>query len=136
MHIRPEETADAEAVRTVAEIAFESPLEVNIVEPTCKQENGEVSLVADSSSQVAGHILFSPVSLSIHSELRLMGLGPMAALPTHRRHGIGSAVVREELDRRRQMARDAVVVLGHPEYYLRFGFVPGQVLYNETFGNA
>ena len=124
MHVRPEEPADALAVRRINQTAFSSALEADIVEAIRKQEKSVVSLVADSNGQVVGHILFSPVSLSGKSKLRLMGLGPMAVLPSHQRKGIGSALVREGLDRCREMACDAVVVLGHPEYYSRFGFVP------------
>ena len=54
-----------------------------------------------------------------------MGLGPMAVLPQHQRKGLGSALVRAGLERCEQTGCDAVVVLGHAEYYPRFGFVPG-----------
>jgi len=111
-------------VRTVNEAAFDSTLEADIVEEMRKQENATLSLVADSSGTVVGHILFSPVSLNGHTELHMMGLGPMAVLPSHQRQGIGSALVREGLDRCIEMGCDGVVVLGHSEYYPRFGFVP------------
>jgi putative acetyltransferase len=62
--------------------------------------------------------------LSEHDNLNIMGLGPMAVAPDHQRKGIGSALVREGLKRCKQLGCQAVVVLGHAEYYPRFGFVP------------
>lgn len=124
MRVRSQEPADAIAVRAVNEAAFGSAVEADIVDAIQRQEDGSVSLVADSRGSVLGHILLSPVSLRGYPELRLMGLGPMAVLPTHQRQGIGSALVRHGLDRCKAMGCDAVVVLGHPEYYPRFGFVP------------
>lgn len=124
MRIRSEEPADAIAVRAVNEAAFDSGLEADIVEAIRNQKDASISLVADSSEGILGHILFSSISLSGHTELRVMGLGPMAVLPVYQRQGIGSALVREGLNRCREMGCDAVVVLGHSEYYPRFGFVP------------
>jgi putative acetyltransferase len=69
-----------------------------------------------------GHVLFSAVSLAEHPELDLMGLGPMAVLPQHQRQGVGSALVREGLVQCKRKGCQAVVVVGHPEYYPRFGF--------------
>jgi putative acetyltransferase len=83
-----------------------------------------ISVVAEAAGSIVGHICFSPVTLSGHADLKIMGLAPMAVLPTAQRRGIGSALVRSGLDRCRQVGCAAVVVLGHPEYYPRFGFVP------------
>lgn len=83
-----------------------------------------VSLVADDSGSIVGHILFSPVQLSGHPDLQLMGLAPMAVLPSAQRRGIGLALVRAGLERCAQLGYVGVVVLGHATYYPRFGFVP------------
>ena len=68
--------------------------------------------------------MFSPVILPTHPELEIMGLAPMAVLPKHQRKGVGSALVRAGLEACQELGFGAVVVLGHPEYYPRFGFVP------------
>lgn len=66
--------------------------------------------------------MFSPVSLAENPGLKVMGLAPMAVQPEFQRQGIGSALVREGLEQCRQLGFAGVVVLGHPEYYPRFGF--------------
>jgi putative acetyltransferase len=124
MRIRLETGADRAAIRAVNEAAFESPVEADIVDALRAKGVELVSLVADRGGVVVGHILFSPVALAGHGELRLMGLGPMAVLPRHQREGIGSALVGEGLIRCRQLGVHAVVVVGHPQYYPRFGFAP------------
>lgn len=124
MRIRSEETTDAPMVRAVNEAAFESSEEADIVDALRKREKSLVSLVAEADGEVVGHIVFSPVTVSANPGVLLMGLGPMSVLPNHQRQGVGSALVREGLNRCLGMGCSAVVVLGHPEYYPRFGFVP------------
>ncbi len=84
-----------------------------------------ISLVAEDKGAVVGHIMFSPVLLADHEELTIMGLAPMAVARDHQRMGIGSALVRAGLARCEKAGCDAVVVLGYPNYYPRFGFLPG-----------
>jgi putative acetyltransferase len=87
-----------------------------------EQARPVVSLVAEAADAVVGHIMFSPVSLAGHPNRKIMALAPMAVAPGYQRQGIGSALVRAGLDRCRQLGAGAIVVLGHPEYYPRFGF--------------
>jgi putative acetyltransferase len=124
MRIRPEQEADIEGVRAVNRTAFETGAEADLVDALREQAKPIVSLVTDDGASIVGHILFSPVTLSQHAEVRIMGLAPMAVLPAVQRQGIGSALVRAGLDRCKQLGFGAVVVLGHPRYYPRFGFVP------------
>jgi putative acetyltransferase len=121
---RTEVAADIPAIRAVNQAAFGSPQEAAIVDVLRESPRRCISLVAESGGDVIGHILFSAVSLDGNEGVRLMGLGPMSVLPAHQRRGIGSALVREGLERCRNSGCSAVVVLGHPAYYPRFGFVP------------
>jgi len=124
MLIRAEKECDRDAVYAVNKSAFEMPSEADLVDVLRQQAQPVVSLVAEENGEVVGHIMFSPVSLSDHPNLKLMGLSPMAVAPVHQRTGIGSALVRSGLDQCRQLDFVAVVVLGHPDYYPRFGFLP------------
>jgi putative acetyltransferase len=124
VHIRTELPADIPAIRAVNLAAFETSSEADLVEALRTQADPLISLVAVTDDTAVGHILFSPVTLAGHEDLAMMGLAPMAVLPARQRQGVGSALIREGLDRCRQQGIHAVIVLGHADYYPRFGFVP------------
>ncbi|MBL8518005.1 MAG: N-acetyltransferase [Betaproteobacteria bacterium] len=124
MLIRPAEYRDHARVHALNLAVFDSPVEANLVDALRELARPIVELVAEDNDEIAGHLLLSPVSLPGRPELSLMGLGPMAVVPARRRNGIGSALVESGLDCCRRLGVVAVVVLGHPEYYPRFGFSP------------
>jgi putative acetyltransferase len=124
MIVRAEQQRDRDSVRAVNTLAFETKAEANLVDALREQAHPVVSLVSEEEGEIVGHIMFSPVSLDGHPELLVMGLAPMAVVPARQHKGIGSALVRAGLDRCRQLGFGAVVVLGHPTYYPRFGFLP------------
>ena len=135
MLIRAEQEADRAPVRAVNVSAFETAAEADLVDVLREQARPIVSLVAEDGGQVVGHIMFSPVTLAGHGEVKVMGLGPMAVAAEHQRRGIGSQLVAAGLDRCRQMGFNAVVVLGHPDYYPRFGFCPSSQ-FDNVLNNA
>lgn len=121
--IREERVADVASVHAVNVAAFETDAEARLVDTLRKVADPVISLVAEVDGTVVGHILFTPVSAETAVDMRLMGLAPMAVLPAYQRRGIGSALVRAGLEACRERGVGAVVVLGHPTYYPRFGFV-------------
>jgi putative acetyltransferase len=122
--VRLEEPRDVDGVRIVHERAFDGPVEAAIVD-ALRGSPEAVSLVAAAGDRIVGHILFSPVRIDgARLETVVFGLGPVAVLPELQRQGIGSQLVRAGLDLCRSLGHDAVVVVGHPEYYPRFGFAP------------
>lgn len=105
-------------------MAFAGPTEGTIVDAVRDRCPEALSLVAVEDGQVVGHVLFSPVAVEGLSGAQAMGLGPMAVLPGRQRRGVGSALVREGMKQLAEMGCALVVVLGHAEYYPRFGFSP------------
>lgn len=122
--IRPETTEDHAAVYRVNQLAFAQPNEADLVDALREKARPYISLVATLDDQVVGHIFFSPVSVeSEEHAFAAMGLAPMSVLPEYQNQGIGTQLVREGLKECSGLGHDIVVVLGHPEYYPRFGFV-------------
>jgi putative acetyltransferase len=123
--VREEAAGDAAAVRRVNSQAFGRPAEADLVEALRRHGAVVLSLVAERAGEVLGHILFSPVAIRGTAGIRpTVSLGPLAVLPGARREGIGSALVRDGLEHLRRGGHGAVVVLGDPAYYSRFGFSP------------
>lgn len=123
--VRPERPEEVVAIRHITQQAFGRLAEANLVD--CLRTQGQVivSLVAEHCQLIAGHCLFSPVILETAEQVRrLVGLGPIAVLPALQRQGIGSLLITHGLEYCRKAGYDGVVVLGHPVYYPRFGFVP------------
>ncbi len=122
MLIRPENPADRAAIHWVNTAAFGGVAEADLVDALREQAWPFVSLVAEENGVIVGHIAFTPVTSAARPDARIMGLAPMAVAPERQRCGIGSALVRAGLAECRASGCGAVVVLGHPDYYPRFGF--------------
>jgi putative acetyltransferase len=125
MIVRPEKPEDVPAIRIVNERAFGGAAEADLVDALRRNGKATISLVAEDDGRVVGHILFSPVTIEA-SERELVGVGlaPMSVIPERQNQRIGSLLVEEGLRRCREEGHRSVVVLGHPGYYPRFGFVP------------
>ena len=123
--IRDEQPEDAPGIRSLLEAAFPSPVEADLVDRLRVSCPGQLSLVAVDAGRIVGHILFTPVVIETGAQrIDGYGLAPMAVLPPHQRTGVGSALARVSLERLHGTGCPFVVVVGHPEYYPRFGFVP------------
>ena len=124
IEIREFHHRDNDAVERVNRAAFETAAEAGLVRRLRASARPLVELVAEDDGEIVGHIVFSPATLCADTDFPAMGLGPMAVIPEHQRQGVGSALLRAGLERCRELGRGAVFVLGHPEFYPRFGFVP------------
>jgi len=124
IQIRSETDNDKTAVYDVNAAAFATETEAKLVDALRESASEYISQVAVEDQNVVGHIMFTPVTLEPFEDLRLMGLAPMAVSPSMQRGGIGSELVKTGLLRCTESDVGAVAVLGHPQYYPRFGFRP------------
>ena len=122
--IRPEQPEDCDVIHAVHLSAFEQPLEADLVDAIRRDGLITCSLVAELEEAIVGHILFTPVTIEGSADVRAVGLAPMAVSPGVQRRGIGTSLVEAGLAASRLQGIEAVVVLGHPEFYPRFGFLP------------
>jgi putative acetyltransferase len=132
--VRSETDADAGAIAEVTAAAFRT-LEISnhteqfIISALRAAKALTVSLVAEVDGRVVGHIAFSPVAISDGTR-NWYGLGPVSVLPAYQRQGIGKALMQEGLSRLKNMNAQGCCLVGHPDYYGKFGFknMPGLVL--------
>jgi len=131
--IRSERDADIDAITSVTVAAFKT-LEVSnqtehfIIQALRAAKALTISLVAEYNDLVVGHIAFSPLTISDGTR-NWYGLGPVSVLPEYQRNGIGKALIQEGLSRLKDLGAQGCCLVGHPEYYRRFGFknMPGLV---------
>lgn len=124
MIVRLESPDDRAASLEVERAAFEGPVEPAIVEAVRDLE-GSFALVADDDGAVVGHVQMSRAWVG---ETAILALGPIGVTPLRQRRGIGSGLVRAALDEARRRGETAVILLGAPAYYGRFGFGPAAAL--------
>jgi putative acetyltransferase len=125
VRVRLEEPADAPAIRRVNELAFEGAAEADLVDAVRAAGGIILSMVAVNAGDVVAHALFSPVTIDGDRGRALaLGLGPVAVRPDLQRRGIGTVLVETCLEHLRKTGHEVVVVVGHPTYYPRFGFLP------------
>jgi putative acetyltransferase len=121
--LRPETDNDHAAIREVNRLAFGQEDESRLVDALRAGGHARVSVVAEEAGRVVGHILFSTLPiLTPQGIVEALALAPMAVIPDRQRQGLGSALVREGLRSCTERGHRVVVVLGHPEFYPRFGF--------------
>jgi putative acetyltransferase len=128
INIRPALPGDEQAIQLLHRQAFGGDAEARLVALLRERGKDALSLVAQRAEQVVGQILFSPVTIqwpeSVRPPIAGLGLAPVAVLPEFQRQGVGSALVLEGLAESRRLGASFVVLVGHPDYYPRFGFAP------------
>ena len=123
--IRREQAADVAAIREIHRQAFGQEQEGAIVDSLRAHGAAQLSLVAIDGDRLIGHILYSPAHVG---DIAGAGLGPMAVLPEYQRNGVGSLLVEAGNEQLRDAGCPFIVVVGHPEFYPRFGFTPASAL--------
>lgn len=125
MRIRDEQEQDRPAVREIVAAEFDTGGEADLVDSLRSEAKPLIALVAeDDAGHVVGTAMLSPVVLPDQPQTRLMGLAPLAVRYDLQRRGIGRQLIAAAIERCRTLDIAGIVVLGHPDYYGRFGFVP------------
>ncbi len=121
--IREEQPKDYLTIKEINDIAFGQPQESNIINKLRQNCNTLLSLVAIDNEKIVGHIMFSQVTIELDKvTIYGMGIAPMSVIPEYQRKGIGSKLIKEGINILKNKKCLFIVVLGHPEYYPRFGF--------------
>lgn len=121
IEIRSEHPGDIAAIRTVNRRAFGQDQEANIVDALRANGGALLSLVAIEQGEVVGHVLYSPARIG---SVEGAALGPMAVIPERQGHGIGTKLAEAGNDYLARSGCPYIVVVGHPQFYPRFGFRP------------
>ena len=124
--IRPETERDRDSIFRVNHLAFRRDDEARLVDALRAGGFVRLSLVARTDAQIVGHILFSELAIEGRDGIiSALALAPLAVIPDFQRQGIGSELVRRGLDLCREQNHRIVLVVGHPRFYARFGFLSG-----------
>lgn len=127
IRIRKENDADFDIITMINDMAFGQENESILIKKLRKNLNyiPELSLVALTLGEIVGHILFFPVKIENDKKTeRVLALAPMCVMPEFQNMEIGKKLVTEGLRLSKEMGYKAVIVLGHHEYYSKFGFIP------------
>lgn len=121
--VRPAQQTDLAAIQALNTLAFGGPEESRIVESLLFDGDDLLSLVAVADNDaIVGHIQFFPIDVRGNEPGQFAGLGPMCVHPDHQKSGIGGNLIRSGLTQLKTRGIQKVFVLGHPEYYPKFGF--------------
>jgi len=135
--IRSEISSDENEIRVVNLQAFDSAFEANLVDLMRIRDKVVISLVGILDQRVVGYIMFSLVNIDPpYRKYTITGLAPLAVAPEYQNMGIGTALVHSGIHICKDNDFDAIVLIGHPDYYTRFGFVPGNSVGLESEYNS
>ena len=129
VEVRPERPADGPAIAAVHTLAFGRVAEARLVEELRPTDAfvPALALVALVDDAVVGHALFSRVTVETAARpVAALALGPIGVRPEWQCQGVGTALIRHGLAEARRLGHRLVVLIGHPDYYPRFGFAPAR----------
>lgn len=121
--IREENKNDLVKIKEINNKAFDQPQEGNVIDKIRESDSEILSLVAEIDGNLVGHIFYSEAEIECNNKkLKGMGLAPMAVLPKYQKQGIGKKLINESLKMLKKKPVPYIIVLGHEDYYPKFGF--------------
>ncbi len=125
--IKRQKEEDTEQVMSVNKLAFETTYEANLVNALIESDVNTFSLVARKDNKIVGHLLLSEMTVlnkNNSRNLKLYGLAPMSVIPNEQKQGIGKLLIKNAIEIAKDNSVDIIFVLGHPDYYPKFNFIP------------
>jgi len=122
MNIRSERTGDIPEIYQLNSKAFDRNCEAKLVNVLRDRGELAISLVALRDEIIVGHVAASPIKVD-GTEVAIVGIGPLAVMESHRKQGIGASLMEAAIKELKNSCITAAVLLGNPEYYVRFGFL-------------
>lgn len=131
IRVRTETLEDNSSIYRVNEEAFGGNAEAKLIERIRRSGTfiPQLSLVAEDGPEIVGHLLLSKAEVVNHELQRswqVIVLAPLAVKPGFQKKGMGSLLMQEGLQRCRKLGYGSVFLIGHPEYYPKFGFKPAR----------
>ncbi|MFK8137772.1 MAG: GNAT family N-acetyltransferase [Bdellovibrionales bacterium] len=121
---REELSGDSEKIFELNKSVFETDAEARLVDALRESKKLLLSMVAVADHKIVGHIAFSPMSIEQQGKRKLAGLGPMEVATSFQKQGVGSSLINKSEEKLKAMGYDAIFLLGHKEYYPKFGYRP------------
>ena len=130
MIIREAKDADLQDVMFIEREAFKSDTEAELTRDMLADPSAKplLSLLAFEEDKAVGHILFTRGVLLGKPEVKVSILAPLAVLPSYQKQGIGGQLIKQGVERLTKQGVDLVFVVGHPQYYPKYGFTPAYKL--------
>jgi putative acetyltransferase len=127
INIRHETTNDYPGIKQVNDLAFGQPNESLLIQKLRMNPDfiDKLSLVAEINERIIGHILFFPIKvLGASKDYGSLALAPMSVMPDFQNKGIGGQLIMKGLEVAKDLGFKSVIVVGHKDYYPKFGFAP------------
>jgi putative acetyltransferase len=125
--LRPERSSDEAPIRSLVNAAFGGTAHGQLVDLIRERGNARIAVCGEEDGRQVGYVVVSPMAFKPAISLDCLAIGPVAVVPDRQNSGVGSALMTRIIDLAKTEGIDALLLLGHPAYYPRFGFAPTHI---------